>query len=109
MDGVEDGFRMSVRTKAPTSGRAVVKRVPAPSHRANDIAGILLLASGAIVLVAISGFSSGVIGTLAKLMLANLFGKGAWLIPVLLSVAGVGSLRQQSIGARHLVLGFALF
>jgi S-DNA-T family DNA segregation ATPase FtsK/SpoIIIE len=99
---------MSVRTKVPTSGRAVVKKPPAPSHHRSDIAGILFIAFAAIVLVSLATSNAGMIGGLAKQIFASLVGKGAWLIPVLLTITGVSLLRQKNLVLRHLIFGFCL-
>jgi S-DNA-T family DNA segregation ATPase FtsK/SpoIIIE len=103
---------MSVRTKVPTSGRAVVKRASNSSkeglHESNDIAGIAIIAAAGLILISLVTPNSGIIGQLAREILGNLVGKGAFLVPVLLTIAGTSLIRQRSVSLRHLAFGFVL-
>jgi S-DNA-T family DNA segregation ATPase FtsK/SpoIIIE len=97
-----------MKTGAKAPSRAVVTKAPSLSHRTNDITGIAFLTFGALVLVSLATRNSGIIGGLVNDLLANMVGKGAWLIPVLLGILGVSLLRQKSLVIRHLGLGCAL-
>jgi S-DNA-T family DNA segregation ATPase FtsK/SpoIIIE len=98
-------FRMKVSTRPSQASRVEAR---APSHRPTDIAGILLLAAAAIVLVGLATQNSGLIGQAVSLVLKNLFGRGAWVVPFLLAFQGVILVRGKNVSLKHLAWGLGL-
>ncbi|RYG32581.1 hypothetical protein EON81_20300, partial [bacterium] len=68
-------------------------KAAATSHRTSDIAGVSLLALAAVLIVALVTANAGLLGEGLSTLLRFLFGRGAWAVPPLLSVVGIGLLR----------------
>ena len=81
---------------------------PTPSARHGDVAGVLCLAGGAILVVALSTRHSGVLGELLTTVFSAVVGKGAWLMPVLLALPGIALLRGKGFEVKMLSLGLGL-
>lgn len=79
-----------------------VRRARADSeHRWFDIAGVLLVAAGIVVLLSLLVADTGVLGGAAGGALQSLFGKGAWVAPPFLLILGVALL----LGRRTVKVG----
>ena len=96
---------MKVSTRPSQAGRV---QTGSPSHRPTDIGGILLLAAAAIVLVGLATQNSGVVGQAIAVVLKNLFGRGAWVVPFLLGFQGIVLVRGQNVSLKHLAWGLGL-
>lgn len=68
-----------------------MRQVP-PSHRGSDALGILCIASAIIMIAGLALGSAGIIGSAMSTFFSTLFGKGAWLVPVVLVILGVALL-----------------
>ncbi|RYG36295.1 DNA translocase FtsK [bacterium] len=88
---------MATRTKAT-----------ATSHRTSDIAGVSLLALAAVLIVALVTAKAGLLGEGLSTLLRFLFGRGAWAVPPLISVVGIGLLRGQKLRLQTLYYGLGL-
>ena len=78
---------------------------PAP-HRIPDIAGILLLALSFVLLIGLALRQGGLIGDSLAGFFSLLFGRGAWIVPILMGAVGIGLIRGKSqVGATHLIWG----
>jgi S-DNA-T family DNA segregation ATPase FtsK/SpoIIIE len=97
---------MKVSTRPSEAGRA--REVAAPSHRSSDITGILLFAAALIVLVGLATENSGFIGQALSVVFSSLFGRGAWIVPIVLAFQGIVMLRGRKVGMRYLVVGLLL-
>lgn len=89
----------------PASGR----REAAASHRMSDALGIVALAVGAIVVVALVAGDAGVLGNALGTLCRSLFGRGAWVVPPLLLITGVALLAGRGrLAAGRMVLGMTI-
>jgi S-DNA-T family DNA segregation ATPase FtsK/SpoIIIE len=98
---------MKVSTRTPGSARAR-SSVPSSSHRPYDIAGLLLIAFGLVVIVALATANSGFIGHQLEFVFRAIFGHGAWIVPILTIVAGVTLIRGRGLMVSHLLWGMSL-
>jgi len=102
---------MGIRTQMP---RTKVSAKPAPrkqtelSHRGADIFGVILLAFAAIMIVALASARAGLLGDGLATFFSTLFGKGAWAVPVLAGIIGIGLLRGRGMRLEHLYWGLCL-
>lgn len=80
----------------------------APSHRGQDIAGVLILAFGLLVIVALVSSDRGVLGEFLHRAFSLVFGKGAWALVPLSLVLGITFLRGKGIVVTHLTWGLGL-
>ncbi len=80
-------------------------------HRFFDIIGILMIAVGLVVSVALLLPNGGLIGSTLRDLLSSLFGKGAWAVPFVSIGLGVAVIAgRRSIELSHLSAGsFFLF
>jgi S-DNA-T family DNA segregation ATPase FtsK/SpoIIIE len=69
------------------------------SHRAADIAGVLVIAFGVLVALSLALPDTGMLGGAAKNALSALFGNGAWAVCLVFVGTGIGILRGRSVGA----------
>lgn len=67
-----------------------------PSHRHQDVAGVILAAVAVVMGFALSMQDAGLIGRFLNDLFVTLFGRGAWAVPVLLLLIGGGLLARQS-------------
>jgi S-DNA-T family DNA segregation ATPase FtsK/SpoIIIE len=65
------------------------KTQEAPAQRAPDIAGILLIALAIILLIALAMRQGGLIGDSLAKFFSLMFGRGAWIVPVILGGSGL--------------------
>ncbi|HRJ26769.1 MAG TPA: DNA translocase FtsK 4TM domain-containing protein [Fimbriimonadaceae bacterium] len=79
--------------KPPVS--AVRRREPVVNHRRTDAAGITLFATALIMVLGLLFGNAGVLGQGLSALFRTLFGQAAWLVPVVLVIAGVSYLRGQ--------------
>ena len=93
---------MKVSTRKPRVA------APPPSHRALDVAGIVSFALALVALVSLLTRDSGVLGAAFATVFTNLFGRGAWAVPPLLILMGIGFLRGRGPALTHLGLGLGL-
>ena len=93
---------MKVSTRKPRVA------APPPSHRALDVAGIVSFAFALVALVSLLTRDSGVLGAFFSTVFSNLFGRGAWAVPPLLILMGVGFLRGRGPALTHLGIGLGL-
>lgn len=78
-------------------------------QRAPDIAGILLLALSVILLIGLAMRQGGLIGDSLAGFFSLLFGRGAWIVPIVLGGVGLGLITGKSrIRANHLLWGATL-
>lgn len=85
------------------------KTKDAPPHRVPDIAGIILLALGFIVLIGLGMRQGGLVGDSLASFFSLIFGRGAWIVPLTLGGVGIGLIRGHSkVAATHLVWGASL-
>ncbi len=71
------------------------RREPVQSHRKSDVAGIMFIASALVMALALAFGNAGLLGQALSELFRTLFGRGAWLVPVLLGTAGVAYLRGR--------------
>ncbi len=104
------GRDWKIRMKVSTRPRVAAKTsTPAlNSHRPFDIAGILLIAFAAIVVVGLATPDSGLLGRTIGSVCELLFGRGAWAVPPFLLLIAVCLIRGESVSFRHLGLGATL-
>lgn len=98
--------RKKVVARSAPSARRV--KLSEPSHKTLDIVGVLLIASGLILFIALLTMRAGVIGEALGTTFRVLFGIGAWSVPIALLVLGVGVLRGRPMTVRHLAWGVLL-
>lgn len=84
---------MPTQTKKASSRAVVVEN----GHRATDAIGISAIALSIIVAVALGVGQAGLIGDTLSSVFTNLFGRGAWAMPVGLGIFGVSLV----LGRRH--------
>jgi S-DNA-T family DNA segregation ATPase FtsK/SpoIIIE len=106
---------MSVSAKKAGSGKGsgpkkkvAAAPVVAPSHRTQDIAGVLVLAFGFLVVISLAVADRGVIGEALGWFFSILFGRGAWTVPPLAMMIGFMLLRGRGIAVSHLTWGLTL-
>ena len=80
----------------------------APSHRGQDIAGVLVLAFGALVIVSLMTSDRGLLGNALHAFFSMLFGRGAWVVPPLAGLLGFTLLRGRGVVVTHLTWGLTL-
>ncbi|HVL38047.1 MAG TPA: DNA translocase FtsK 4TM domain-containing protein, partial [Fimbriimonadaceae bacterium] len=98
---------MKVTPRTSASGR----RRPEPdvSHRSFDILGVLLLALALIALLSLLLADTGILGGAMSGLLRTLFGNGAWVVPVVLTLLGLGVIGgKRSVEVTHLTWGLLL-
>jgi S-DNA-T family DNA segregation ATPase FtsK/SpoIIIE len=89
--------------------RAARSRAEDLSHRRTDVCGVLLIAASLILTLSLALPDTGVIGATVSTILTGLFGRGAWLCPLLPAVAGVGLLfGRLSLRVDHVSFGLLL-
>jgi len=93
--------------KAP-SGKPATRVASSSSHRAWDIAGVLVLAFALIVLVSLFTSNSGVLGRGLSYFFSVVFGKGAWVVPPLAGLLGVTLLKGRGPVLTHVSWGLSL-
>jgi DNA segregation ATPase FtsK/SpoIIIE, S-DNA-T family len=97
-------MKVSTRPQATVKARAETT----PSHRPFDIAAILIFAFAAVILVGLATRDSGILGRTVSSLCYGLFGKGAWAVPVVLSLVGWCFVRGKSLSFRRLGWGVTL-
>lgn len=104
----------SGKSRPPAKGASGKKPVaprssPQPaSHRAWDIAGVLMLAFAVIVLISLFTTNSGIIGHALSTFFSALFGKGSWIVPPMAILLGVTFLKGRGPTLSHLAWGLSL-
>src|SRR5512146_683526 len=98
---------MATRRRAPTTraarSRRRTRRGPSidlrlPPQLIRSLVGIVLLVVGAVTLIALALPGQGTLNHLVSDWLEPAFGRGAWLLPVLLLLAGVFVERAPDVG-----------
>jgi S-DNA-T family DNA segregation ATPase FtsK/SpoIIIE len=69
---------------------------PVSPHRRTDALGFILLAAAAILLIVFSVGNGGYLGDGLAMFFKSLFGKGAWVVPLIMAFAGVTLLAGRS-------------
>lgn len=88
--------RNSPRTDSLASGQ-IRRRTAEPAHdRRFDVAGILVLALGGVVFIALALGNSGALGQLLHDAVRLLFGRGAWLTPLVCGFIGISLLAGRA-------------
>jgi len=80
---------MEVRAQRNVVPRRKVVEEPG-SHRPSDIAGVLLIALGIIAALSLIVSNVGAIGLAMGTVFKGLFGRGAWIVPLMLWTLGIG-------------------
>ncbi len=88
---------MPAQTKKSSATKAVVAT---PSHRGNDVGGIILVALAIIMAIALGLGNAGAVGNSLGTLFSSLFGRGAWAVPVVGLLVGLSML----IGRKQLEL-----
>lgn len=99
-------------TKTKSSGSSVARNFALPPHVARSLVGLLFLVLGAITLIALLFPQAGLLNRYVDDILRPIFGQGAWLLAILLIVAGVVIERPPMAGygsALAVVGGLMLF
>ncbi len=94
---------MATRTRA-TPRRRTRRKTSTVDFRvspatARSLAGVVLLVVGAVTLIALLLPAGGLLNTYVNEGLVPVFGKGAWLLPILLLAAGVLVERAPNVGS----------
>jgi DNA segregation ATPase FtsK/SpoIIIE, S-DNA-T family len=85
------------------------RQEPDLSHRPFDIAGLLLLALAVLIVLSLVMADTGLLGLALSSAFLGLFGKGAWIVPIILSLLGVGLLAgRRSIEITQLGIGLGI-
>ncbi len=95
--------RPSSKPKKGATAKAAVS-----SHKGFDIAGVLILAFGAVVVVALVTPNSGLIGRSLGAFFSTLFGRGAWAVPPLCLGLGINLIKGRGASVSHLSWGLTL-
>lgn len=83
---------MPTQTRSTTKRAVVNAKVAPPSHHGTDVTGIVFIALGGIMLVALIVGRGGLIGDSLTSLFSNLFGRVAWLVPFVLFGLGIAHL-----------------
>lgn len=95
--------------KTQSKSMARSRKTTETPQRAPDIAGILLLALSVILLIGLAMRQGGLIGDSLAGFFSLLFGRGAWIVPIVLGGVGLGLITGKSrIRANHLLWGATL-
>jgi len=93
---------MAQRRRTPRTSRARTRtrsgRPLIAPQTARSIIGIVLLVAGAVTLIALFLPGEGILNRYVNGLLRPAFGQGAWLLPVLLIVAGIFVERAPNVG-----------
>lgn len=100
---------MPTQTRS-TAKRAVVNTKAAPpTHHGTDVSGIVLIALGGIMLVALIVGRGGLIGDSLRSVFSNLFGRVAWLVPFVLFGLGLAHiLGSRKLASTRLAWGIGI-
>lgn len=90
-----EGSRGQGRRK-PSARTAKTAVEPVSPHRRTDALGFILLSTAAILLIVLSAGNGGYLGDGLAFFFKSLFGRGAWVVPVILAFAGVTLLAGRS-------------
>lgn len=106
-------FRMKVSAKPAAVKKGSAKKTSAKaavqaSHRGHDIAGVLTLTFGALVIVSLVCRDSGIVGKAMAHFFALVFGQGAWVVPPLAAILGISFLRGKGVVLTILTWGLSL-
>jgi len=108
MDWVlREAVRMKVTTRTSTPIRR--RNEPDLSHRKFDIAGVLLIAIGLVLLFSQLLSDTGILGFAVSTVFRSLFGRGAWVLSLVFGGIGGGLIAgQRKIELSHLAFGLSL-
>ncbi|MBA4291512.1 cell division protein FtsK [bacterium] len=97
------------KTQPKSMARSRKTKEPQKSQRVPDIAGILLLALAFVLLIGLALRQGGLIGDSLAGFFSLLFGRGAWIVPIILGGVGIGLITGKTQSrAQHLVWGATL-
>lgn len=97
----------TTRTRGVVKTKAAAKPLEV-THRHVDAAAIGLLALAGLSILALAGSNAGAVGTALKDGFALLFGRGAWIVPLVLGILGIGLLRGKRTAVPTWTLGVGL-
>src|SRR3954451_1354633 len=100
------------RARKPTTSQTIARSLSVPPHVARSLIGLAFLVLGAITLIALLFPQAGLLNRYVDDILRPAFGQGAWLLGVLLIVAGIVIERPPAQGygsALTLVGGLMVF
>ena len=86
------------RTKKPSTAQNVAKSFNLPPHVARSLIGLMFLVLGAVTVIALLFPQAGLLNRYVDDILRPAFGQGAWLLAILLIVAGVVIERPPAAG-----------
>ena len=88
----------------PETKRALRAR----THRTEDILGVVCLAAGVFLAVALASSNAGIVGAGLNSLLSYILGRGAWALPIAGCLIGIGLLRGKPVAVQHLAWGLVL-
>jgi DNA segregation ATPase FtsK/SpoIIIE, S-DNA-T family len=92
------GTRARTDRRRTPARRKRAARLPLPPHIARSLVGLSLLVLGAVTLIALLLPEAGILNRYVTEVLRPAFGQGAWLLAVLLIVAGAFVERAPKVG-----------
>ena len=92
------GSPTTSRAKKPTAAQSVARSFSLPPHVARSLIGLSFLVLGAITVIALLFPQAGLLNRYVDEILRPAFGQGAWLLALLLIVAGVVIERPPAAG-----------
>ncbi len=99
---------MKVSSRPSGSGTKKPTQPQPPNHHKLDIIGLSMIALAVIVLLSLFSQNAGVLGGVLKASTEWLFGRGAAVVSVLLTIAGVCFIRGRGVALTHLSWGLSL-
>jgi S-DNA-T family DNA segregation ATPase FtsK/SpoIIIE len=111
----ESGAEAPVRKEAPMPAKSRSKKSSAsaaspstPAPRTLDIVGVSLVALALLIWVGLATAQAGLLGDFLTAALSSLFGRGAWLAPVPIGLAGIALITGRGMGWRRFAWGLGL-
>src|SRR5579862_2773105 len=102
------GGRWKIRMKVTTRSAVAVRRKSKqePTHRFLDITGVLLIALAVFTVLSLVLRDTGILGQFVGGFVRLIFGRGSWVVPVLLGALGTAALKgRREIAFTHLTWG----
>ncbi|MDX2066113.1 MAG: DNA translocase FtsK [Fimbriimonadaceae bacterium] len=105
----------SARKEAPMSAKSRSKKPSAaapsggvPAPRTLDIVGVSLVALALLIWIGLGTAQAGLLGDFLTATLSGLFGRGAWLAPLPIGLAGIALITGRGMGWRRFAWGLGL-